>query len=206
MEWPGVEHAWDQLDRIDPADVQTRTGVRFDRDQMVYRLTCLGQDITVSVSKRTVISTSDTGKYILSALGEYSRLPILSYLVHAKDIPLTGRLMRPSDLSGGDIFARGTHVLPLDRVHERFGNDSEAFLETCLRLGGTRLSYGDVSVMLYPLPRIPTVIIVWSGDDEHPPRCSLLFDSSCSFHLSTDVLWATAMMSVKMMLFRETEN
>nr|NIP92808.1 DUF3786 domain-containing protein [Akkermansiaceae bacterium] len=69
-----------------------------------------------------------------------------------------------------------------------------------LDLGGWALSFGDASVELLPLPRIPVSLILWKGDDEFPSRADLLFDSSCEMHLPLDIIWSAAMLSVKGML------
>ncbi|MCP5002753.1 MAG: DUF3786 domain-containing protein, partial [Planctomycetes bacterium] len=53
---------------------------------------------------------------------------------------------------------------------------------------------------LFPFPRVQVVLIIWLGDDEFAPKSSLLFDSSCVSHLSTDIIWSAAMMVVEMML------
>jgi len=137
---------------------------------------------------------------LVSALGDYSRLSTLRYLIHASDLPLTGQLVRPSDLSGGGIFVKGTHVLPLDKIATYFADYRGDFLSIGKSLGGSELDYGDMSLKLLPFPRVPVVLIVWCGDDEFAPKASLLFDSSCGEHLSTDIIWSTAVMTVEMML------
>ena len=120
--------------------------------------------------------------------------------MHAKDVPLSGKLVKPSGLPGGIIYEKGTHVLPLDIIAQRYDNNPEDFVSKSREFGGTMLDYGDMSHMLYPFPRIPVVFIVWSGDDEFPSQCSLLFDTSCTHHMPTDIIWSTAKMSVDCML------
>ncbi len=198
----GEEQAWDLLAELDPEDVQARAVVFFDHERSTYRLTSFSQDIYISVKDRNVFSNSGSGQFIVNELSKHSRLStILRYLIHAKDIPLSGQLVRPSDLPGGEIFLKGTHVIPLDKIAERFGNTPGAFLSKGKKLGGTKMDYGDISLMLLPFPRVPVVLILWSGDEEFPSRSSLLFDSTCSLHLATDVVWSIAMITVEMMLF-----
>jgi hypothetical protein len=200
MTWDGENISWDILAEQNPDDVQIRTGALFNHDISLYSLTCLGQEILISIKERFISGDSSSGKTLIQDLGAYSRISILKYLTHGKDIPLSGELVRPSDLPGGEIFSKGTHVLPLHKIAEQFGSNYDLFLEKGNKLGATHLDYGDISLMLFPLPRIPTALIVWSGDDEFPSRASLLFDSTCLSHLSTDILWSTAMMSTEMML------
>lgn len=103
-------------------------------------------------------------------------------------------------MSGGEIFQRGTHVLPLDRLADRYANDFESFYKIGLELGGQQLEHDDASVRLYPFPRVPVTFILWKGDDEFPARADMFFDTTCEQHLPTDVIWSTAMTSVLIML------
>jgi hypothetical protein len=200
MEWPGEKEAWDILSDLDPKDIKTNAKVLFNSYDSSYQLTCFGQDICISLTDRHVFSESSLGELLVNALGVYSRLSILRYLIHASDRPLSGQLMRPSDLPGGDIFIRGTHVLPLDKIAAYFANRFHEFLTIGKSLGGSQFDYGDMSLKLLPFPRVPVVIIVWSDDQEFLPKSSLLFDSSCVSHLATDIIWSTAMMTIEMML------
>ena len=200
MTWPGEKQAWDLLFELNPEMVQKNANVIYDDELSTYDLICFGQNIKVSLLDRNVTGTSDT---LINELGDYSRLSILNYLVNVREVPLTGQLVRPADLSGGDLFTRGTHILPLDKIADLFNNDKEAFLKKGRKLGGSEIEYGDMSIRLFPFPRIPVVLIVWSGDDEFPPRSSLLFDSSCTFHMPIDILWSTATLTVEMMLHQD---
>lgn len=200
MAWPGENEAWDILSGLDSGDVKSNAKVSFNSFDSTYELICFGQDIRISLADRSIVSTSSPGMLLVNTLGEYSRLSILRYLVNSINVPLSGQLVRPSDLPGGDIFIRGTHVLPLDNLAEYFDNNIKEFISIGKSLGGSQRDYGDMSIELFPFPRIPVVLIVWQGDDEFAPKSSLLFDSSCASHLSTDILWSTSMMTIEMML------
>ena len=200
MTWPGEKQAWTLLSILDPEEVQRNANVIHDRRLSTYELICFDQQINISLPDQTISGTSDISDTLINGLGDFSRLSILNYLVNAKEIPLAQNLVRPSDLPGGDIFARGTHVLPLDEIATQFNNDKTGFLKKGQYLGGKQLDYGDMSVELFPFPRISAVLITWSGDEEFPAKSSLLFDSSCIFHMPIDILWSTAMLTVRMMI------
>ncbi len=200
MTWPGEKQAWDILSELDPTDVKINAAVDFDSALSTYVLTCLGQQINISLSDRNISSNTELGKQLLNEFGDYSRLSILHYLIHAKNLPISGELVRPSDLPGGSIFISGTHVIPLEKIADRFGNNLDEFLMVGKTLAGTQLDYGDISFELFPFPLVPIVIIVWAGDEEFASRSSILLDSSCLVHMSTDIVWSTAMMTVEMML------
>ena len=54
------------------------------------------------------------------------------------------------------------------------------------KLGGRKAGYGDVSVTINAFPRVPVTIALWRGDDEFPPRGSVIFDSNISDYLSAE--------------------
>ena len=197
MSHPGEEKAWELLSQLDPKATEIRTGATFNSDNSTYELKCLGQDIHISLADREITAAFDLGKLLINDLGEYSRLSILSYLVTARDLPLSGELVRPADLPGGGIFGRGTHVLPMDKVAKRFGRDHERLLSIGKELGASVLDHGNVSLELFPFPRVPVTIIVWTGDKEFPPKAFLLCDSTCILHVPIDIVWSTAMMTVR---------
>jgi hypothetical protein len=200
MLWTGEKEAWDILLTLDSKDIEKRAGASFNPHNPIYTLQCFAEDIQVSLADKDILSASPAGKTLITGLGEYSRLSILRYLIHAKDLPLSNTLVKPSDLPGGDFFSKGSHILPVDKITHRFENNLEVFINAGKALGGSQLEYGDVSIRLFPFPRVPVIIILWAGDDEFPSKSSLLFDSTCVSHMATDILWSTAMMTIEMML------
>jgi hypothetical protein len=199
MIWPGEKDAWGTLVSLLPDDVINRTGAVFDQDNSKYKLPCLGQEILVSLKEQEISASSAHGIFLVNELSKYSSLSLLRYLIDVKDISLSGKLVKPADLPGGDFFLKGSHILPLDKIIKCFENNFEAFIKTGKDLGGSQAEYGDASLLLWPFQKIPVLIILWAGDDEFPTQASLLFDSRCSSHMAIDVLWSTAMMTVEMM-------
>jgi len=197
----GRERAWDFLAELVPEDVQRRACVSYDPAMSAYCLTSLGQDLTIVPKERKIFAKTPSGKYLVDALGYLSQLSVLRYLVDAKDIPLTGELVKPSELPGGEIFLKGTHVLPLNKITGRFDQRPAEFLQKGKELGGFAADYGDIAVRLLPFPRVPVVVVLWSGDDEFPANCSVLLDSSCALQLPTDIVWSTVLMSIELMMF-----
>ena len=200
MVWPGEKKAWDILSALDSQAVECNAKVLFNSDSSTYELICLGQTIFISLTDRDIFSYSYSGKLLVNELAGYSKLSILRYLIHAVDLPLSGKLVRPADLPGGDIFTRGTHVLPLNRIASHYSANPNDFSRIGKSLGASQSDYGDMSLELFPFPRIPIVLIVWAGDEEFSANSSLLFDSSCKSQLSTDIVWSTAMMAVEILL------
>ena len=196
----GEEKAWLILADLRPRDVCSGSGACFDEPSRSFTIRSFGIDFTVSLETRTITSSDKRSGLLLERYKDFFRLSVLWYLTSAKDIPASGRLIRPLDVKGGQRFFSGTHLLPLDRIEERFGRDRMAFIERGLRFGAEIVAYGDAAVRLYPLPRVPVTVILWLQDEEYPARATLFFDSTIDFQLSlSDIVWSVAMMSTLIM-------
>jgi len=193
---PGEERAWEILAGLDPEEVCRNGLVHFSQDDRSYSITSLGTEVALSAEGKTISGREGGGDALINRLGYFSRLVFLWYLIGARPLPLSDKLVNPVNLKGGQLFFRGTHVLPLDKIAGKYATDPQGFLRRCEELGGERLNYGDASARLSPLPRVPVVIILWREDEEFPARVDLLFDESCESHLPLDMLWSTAMMTL----------
>ncbi len=196
----GEDKAWEILAGLSPEEVCRRTRAEYDAGAGAYRLQVFGAWFSLHPQKKEILSLSPEGDLFLTRLRYFFVLSILWYLVKAVDTPATGRLVKPAGMPGGDIFFRGTHVLPLDALARRFAHGRQEFTERGLRYGGSIAAYGDASVTLHPFPQIPVTVILWLADEEWDARADLLFDSSALSHLPIDVLWSIAMMTVLVFL------
>lgn len=196
----GEEKGWKILKGLDTGDVCRNAQAVFHEESGTYSLKSFNWNVSVSPAEKK-LSCEDQGcEILLQKLGYFSTLSILWYLVSAKDIPPSGHLVKPAHLKGGELFFRGTHVLPLDRFAERHNPDTEGFMTKGRSLGAKPEQYGDAALRLYPLPRFPVILILWKGCDEFPPRADLLVDSTGEFQLPLDVIWSVAMLSVLIMM------
>jgi hypothetical protein len=192
--------AWVLVAEKEPSTICKQAGVQYDFVANTFSMQCFGQEIIVDASNYTIVSHSPLGEKLLHGLGHFFDLAALWYLGKAKNVPPSGQMISPASLSGGQIFQRGTHVLPLDQIVARYGNDFDRFYTKGAELGGQRMEYGDASMRLLPFPRVPVTLILWGADDEFPARAGMFFDATCEQHLPMDVIWSTAMTSVLILL------
>jgi hypothetical protein len=197
---PGEDRAWELLAAMQPDDVCRDASVSYDSATRHYTIHSFGMDFRVSAANRTISSSAPGSEVLLQKLGYFFRLSILWYLVHARDVACTGRLVKLEGIKGGDIFTRGSHVLPLEPLARKYGRNREGFIEKGNSLGAEFEKLGDAALRLSPLPRIPVVLILWIEDEEFPARADLLFDSTCEMQMPTDIIWSVAMMSVLVMM------
>ncbi len=197
----GEAKAWEALNQMNPVRVCSGANVVHDASSGVYGIKAFGMDFMAGTRDRTITSGNPQASLFLERYKDFFRLALLWYLTSAKDIPATERLIRPVDVKGGQRFFTGTHVLPLDRVEHKFGRDKMGFIERGLRFNAEIVRYGDASVRLFPLPRVPVTIILWMEDEEFPARANLLFDSTVDYQISlSDIVWSIAMMSTLVMI------
>jgi len=192
----GESRAWSILETLNPEDLCRNASVAFDRESGCCLVRSFGMDFVVSLPDRRITSQSTGSDMLLQRLGGFFRLSTPWYLVKARGIPCTGRLVRLQQVKGGDIFSRGSHVLPLEKLALRYGRDRTEFLEKGKMLGGEEVKLADAAVRLHPFPRIPVVVTLWLEDSEFPARADILLDSTCELQLPTDILWSIAMMSL----------
>jgi hypothetical protein len=197
----GEAKAWEILAALKPKDVCAGAQADHDASSGTYSLTAFGIDFKISPATWTISSNDPRAALFLGRYKDFFRLALLWYMTSAKDIPATGRLIRPVDVKGGQRFFTGTHVLPLDRVQERYGRDKAGFLVQGMKFGAQIVSLGDAAIRLYPLPRVPVTVILWLEDEEFPARATLFFDSTVDFQLLlSDIVWSVAMMATLVML------
>ncbi len=198
----GEDKAWQNICGLSREDVCRRTAALYDEQPGAYRLRCFGVDFHVEPCEMRISCPDGRGGLFLGKLKDFFRLSVLWYMSSAKDIPPTGKLLRPVDVKGGHRFSAGTHVLPLDAIAEKYGADKEGFVNKAVEFGGEVVGgYGDAYVRLYPLPRVPVTMVLWLRDEEFPPKVDLFFDSTCEYQLDlSDIVWAVAMMCCIVML------
>lgn len=196
----GTDTAWTMLEGLPPDQVCANAGVRCSPAGEAYLLSCFGQEIAVRPGRRELTADTPAGETLLGRFRYFSELSILWYLASAKAVPLSGKLIRPSDLKAGQIFATGSHVLPLDKLAQKYGGDPQAFFARGSLLGGEAACLGDAAVRLLPFPRVPVVLVLWKECEEFRARTDLLFDSTCELQLPQDIVWATAMLSCLIMM------
>jgi Domain of unknown function (DUF3786) len=196
----GEDKAWDLLAALNPDEVCRSASVSYDTASESYRIRSFDMEFSLSVKEKVISSADPDSGVLLQRLGYFFRLSVLWYLVNSKDIACTGRLVKLQNIKGGDIFTKGSHVLPLEPVASKYGNNKAGFFKKGKSFGGVQADFGDAALRFYPMPRIPVILSLWLEDEEFPASADLFFDSTCDMQLPTDIIWSIAMMSILIML------
>ena len=69
---------------------------------------------------------------------------------------------------------------------KNFSQQPERLPEAAAMFDFQQADYGDVAVTVNAFSRVPITLVLWRGDDELAPECSILFDSTIPDYLSTE--------------------
>jgi len=174
------------LAKMDPADVCRRALCNYDADQGCYILSVWGEDYGVFPNESRITHLGDATWDVERFFGLF----MVHYLLTSREIPIRKEWISVKDITGGVTFFRGPHEIPTHLIEKKYGADPGGFNDTCARLGGTTIDMADAAYAFRIAPRIPVAVLLWKGDDEFPPESKLLFDRSIGEHLTLDIIFA----------------
>ncbi len=189
------EGLWEQLDRLDQKTTAQRAKCEYLDDPPRYVISLLNTEYVVDLSDKQIFLTQTSPE---PAQAEFlEQLCILAYLINAKEVPPANKFVKAENLPSGQFFFRGLHSLPTEKLEEVFGKSPELLYEASERFDAKRCEFGDASIELYVLPRIPLQIVIWGSDEEFDARASILFDQTAGTHMPLDALGALANLAVE---------
>jgi hypothetical protein len=195
------EGLWQQLLKLDGQGTAQRAKCRYLPNPTRYIITLLNREYIVDLSEKKILSAESSLK-----AGFTEELCILIYLINSKDLPIANKLSAAQGLPEGQFFFRGPHKLPVEKLEEVFGQCPQWLYDIMEKFGAKRREFGDASIELYILPRIPLTIVIWQGDEEFSARASILFDETAAVQLPLDALWAAANLAIKALVKAATKS
>ena len=180
---------WDKLSQFHPTDVCHRTEAIYHPGREGFLLPVYNLRYLILPKEREILRMEWNDKPVRETLHPYFSLMVLVYLTEAKDIKPTHTWISEKDLKGGPTFFRGPHRLEVEELTHLFGDDREAFLQAGEKMGGSEILFGDKGFALHVFPKVFLAYILWKGDEEFPPKISVLFDSTIESHFPLDILW-----------------
>jgi hypothetical protein len=210
------EGLWQQLLKLDGQETTQRAKCRYLPNLQRYIILLLNREYIVNLSEKKVLLASpppgeaegrrsrgsaerpgQTNGGQASEAGFAEELCILTYLINSKDLPIADKLSTAQALPEGQFFFRGPHKLPVEKLVEVFGQYPQRLYDIMDEFGAKRCEFGDASIELYVLPRVPLTMVIWQGDEEFGARASILFDETAAAQLPLDALWTAVNLTVK---------
>jgi hypothetical protein len=192
------EGLWEQLEKLDGTKTAQRAKCQYRSCPERYIVTLLNAEYVVNLSDRKIFfvrqdSPQESAEFL-------EQLCILAYLINAQDLPLANKLVRAQALPGGQFFFRGLHSLPTEKLEKAFGDRPEVVHQISVQFDAKRCDFGDASIELYVLPRVPLTIVLWRRCDEFDARASILFDKTAAAQLPLDALLAAVNLTVEALI------
>ncbi|MHC4205699.1 MAG: DUF3786 domain-containing protein [Planctomycetota bacterium] len=192
------EGLWEQLQKLDGADTAKRAKCEYLSDKELYIIQIINTEYIVDLPDRKIYSCREDSDQKPAAFLE--ELCILAYLINSKEIPIANKLVKGETLPGGQFFFRGVHKLPTEKLEKAFGKRPQVLLEVSGQFNAQKCEFGDASISLYILPRLPLTIVIWRGDEEFEARASILFDQTAASHMPLDALLASVNLAVNALI------
>lgn len=189
------EGLWKQLDKLDHKATAQRAKCEYLADPPRYVITLLNTEYAVDLSGKQIFSSQSSPSS--KPAGFLDQLCLLAYLINAKEVPLANKFVKVENLPSGQFFFRGLHSLPTEKLERVFGKSPELLYEVSEGFDAKRCEFGDASIELNGLPRIPLQIIIWGSDEEFDARASILFDQTAGSHMPLDALGSLANLAVE---------
>jgi hypothetical protein len=134
----------------------------------------LGTEFKVILSGREIHIESEREMPLIM------RVIVLHHLLEAGAAPLSGELAPLKDFPGlesyGATIRRRTEAI----LARSLGDAPERLIAAATLLGGASVLMGDAAARLFPLPRVPVVVVVNAAEEGLPASANLLYDRSAA--------------------------
>ena len=192
--------AFDTLRQSDLPQRCAQAGVQYDQQAQVIQIPYLHRLCLIEASTGHFRWECDKQEVPLR-----DRILILHYLNRASGSKLSGRLISFAEVPAGQHYLPAFRKRSVDIILHAFGDRPEDLPRAESVLGGREAEYGDISVTLYALPRIPITLVLWRGDDEFESSANVLFDATISEYLPTeDIAVLTGTVAIR--LYKERDK
>lgn len=201
---------WEQLHKLDGTKTAQRAKCQYLASPVRYIVTLLNAEYVVYLSDRNIFSAPSSSPpsagHLTAEPAEFlEQLCILAYLINAQDLPLADKIVGAETLPGGQFFFRGPHSLPTEKLEKAFGDRPEVLHQISMLFEAERCEFGDASIRLNVLPRVPLTIVIWRKCEEFNARASILFDQTAPSQLPLDALSSAVNLTVKALVKAATE-
>jgi hypothetical protein len=175
--------AGEQLGRVDVEKQCQRSGAQYvviDSQKLVI-VEYLGQSYQITLPDIEISLVGGGAEVPMK-----DKILILHYLILAKDVPLTNKLITFKELPEGANYFPTFSRRSIEPLAEHFGREPYRLIEAAeIILNAGKAEHGDASVTINGFSHVPITLVLWRGDEEFSPRSNILFDTSISSYLST---------------------
>ncbi len=186
-----VEQLKRRITTIDLSSAAQRLGAAFSDDILTIKV--LGKDFGVD-SKGNLSSDIHIHPWVT--------IPILSYIIDGAGTPVSGKWVPFRELKNGRTWYRlfGQRCeKPLKKVADTY---TDLFEDMIHIFNGTQVQNhyaSDISLVLWPLPKVPILICYWEPEDGLESSLNIFFDSTAEDNLNIESIYALGTGLVRML-------
>lgn len=179
---------------IEAIDLSSRSellGGRSDGETLVVK--CLGKDFEID-RYGNVLSQCHTHAWF--------SLPLLEYVLHSRGEECAGRWVPLRELKKGATWS-GLFEQRCEKPLKQIADAYNDLFEDLVRMFSGASSFNnfnsDISVVLYPLPKVPILICYWKQEDDIESKLHVFFDDTAEKNLSVESLFTLGTGIVRML-------
>jgi hypothetical protein len=175
----------EEVAQINYTDISRNIGASADNEML--KLKYMGNEISLSRAG------------IEQELDIMDQLLILTYVKQAGTGKLTDNWVAFRDLKDGMIRSEGFHGACEIVLSKIFEHNESGVISKLHGLNAEMASgfSADLSFIVYLLPNIPFLVLLWKGDEDFGPDCKILLDSSAVEFLDIEALLYLGMAFVR---------
>ena len=170
-----------KISDLDLDEAAQRTGGRVSSNKLTLKV--LGKDFSVD---------SDGNLSTDIHINMWVAIPFLTYVLFSKGIPVSGNWVSFRELKDGmdgyPLFQKRCEE-PMKRVADTY---TDLFDDMVHIFNGKQVEKqfeSDISVVLYPLPKVPIMVCYWLPEDGLESSLHVFFDKTAEDNLGTQIVF-----------------
>ncbi|MCF8130083.1 MAG: DUF3786 domain-containing protein [Deltaproteobacteria bacterium] len=179
-----------RIAQTDLAEAARRLGGKFSNGKLTLKI--LGKDFSVD-SEGNFFSEIHINSWLTG--------PFLNLILHAKGTEPSGEWIPFRELKGGKewqgLFGQQCEK-PIKKLADRYSDLFEYILDIFSGKQVGRQYSSDISLVLYPLPKVPVLICYWKPEDGMASDLTLFFDAVIEDNLSIESIYTLCTGMAKM--------
>ena len=170
------------LQSRDPFRLAENSGARFVEKDSAFFISYWNEQLIIGFPDFSVLH-ADTREHV----DEGVETVLIHYMHTADGVEKGDNWVSLADLPDGSFYRHAYQGYSGNYLVSIVRNDQDSLEQACRTFGGNPEGYGDLSFSFHVLPRIDLLLVYHRGDDEFDPSAQVLFSSSASHFLPTDL-------------------
>ncbi|KPJ99697.1 MAG: hypothetical protein AMK71_09345 [Nitrospira bacterium SG8_35_4] len=170
-----------EISQIDFRTVAKDLGAEYSDDRL--RIKCLGKDFIVDRSGN-IESLIHVNSWVAG--------PLLKYVIMGGNEPLSGRWVSFEELKRASSVAQYFDRRCEEPMRQLAESHTDIFFDLINIFGGKDIEgfSTDYARVIYPLPKVPMLILYWRADGQFDSKLRLLLDSTADRYLDIEFIIA----------------